>query len=177
MPRLGIGIFLLFISGTLVFFFIMPRWEAAGVLRGEVKELEAVSQELIELAAKRDALLAQYNAVPESDLVKLQELAPVGKQSAKTLVDFEDLARIHEVALEQVEFAVNQNETGAVGGAVHQFYQPLPVSLTVRGDYSSFRNFLTGLEGNLRMFDVTDINFSGGAELSATLRGKIYYQP
>ncbi|MEX2052747.1 MAG: hypothetical protein WD898_00805, partial [Candidatus Paceibacterota bacterium] len=61
-------------------------------------------------------------------------------------------------------------------------YRSLFVSMDVEGQYSNFVNFLDGLESNLRLYDISEINAAestaGGAipgTLSITVNLNAYY--
>lgn len=179
MLRFNIAILaILFAAGT-VTFGIAPQWARIQAARESIRGLEALHDELTLLAASRDALVAEYNAIPEADLNKLEAIAPSDPKATPVLVDFEELARQNGLALNQVDFAGGQNPgTAGLTLSRERRYAKIPVTLNVRGPYENFREFLSRLERNLRLIDVDEITILGdqGRESSITLKGTMYYR-
>ena len=176
MSRLTTAILLLFLTAGIAFFLIVPQWRKVGEVRSAIQDLSALHAELTELAASRDALVAEYNAIPEADLEKLRAIAPAGREASAVLTDFEALAVKHLLSLDQVDFTGNGNAPGALAPA--RRFGTLPVALSLRGSYENFREFLLDLEHNLRLADVDEVTITTGQgkETPITLKGAIYYR-
>ena len=176
MPRLLVATTLWVLAAIAVGSLIMPHWRAIGSSRQEITRLQSLHEELNQLAERRDELTRAYNAIPEADLVKLTAIVPRDPASASVLADFEALTRKHGLVLERVEFLAGDRTATTLGIPSARLYRTLPVAMNLRGSYESFRAFLTGLEQNLRLFDATEINFTGtqAAQFSVTLKGVMY---
>lgn len=176
MPRITVAIVLIVLTGAVTVFFTVPQWEAIQAGRTAVGELEALSAELIELAARRDELTDAYNRIPEADLLKLQAVAPAERGTAEALTDFEALAIQNNIALDQIDFVAGEKSAVALGAPGPRPYAAVPVNISLRANYESFRNFLTALEYNLRLFEVEEITFASaqGREGPIALRGSMF---
>lgn len=180
MSRLSVGIVLILLAAAAVFFLLVPQWNAVSALRADVSQLQSLSSELDQLGTQRDALIKEYTSISEADLKKVAELAPRDSENSSALVDLDTLASSNGLALSQIDFT-NTASAGATALKLPatKSYGEIPVSLSLRGTYDGFRKFLTGLEHNLRLVDVTDINLGAapGGILTISVKAKLYYQP
>lgn len=178
MSRLGVAILLLLLAAAAVFFVVVPQWRNTSSIRAEIARLQSLSEELNGLAADRDALTQQYNAIPEADLAKIRLLTPRGPSTSQALVEFESLAKKDNLLLKQVDFSGTDNGSGASLGLPSELlYHSIPLTLSLSGAYENFRLFLSGLERDIRLTDVEGIDFGSGQGttiLSITLKGKVY---
>jgi Tfp pilus assembly protein PilO len=181
MSRLTVAIVLLLLTAGVVFFIIAPQWQQISATRAEIQRLQDLNAELAELDALRESLTQQYNAISEADMDKLEAIAPPTPDTARALVDFEALALKNGVVLDRVDFISSEKASGGgLQAPSARSYVPLPVTINLKGSYDAFRSFLSGLEQNVRLFDVSEINLGGGEKdithFSATLSGKIYFR-
>lgn len=178
MPRSIVALALFAIAGLAGYFGAFAQWEEIAIVQQEITRLQALSEELTALAEERDRLLAAYNAIPEADLANLRLMIPASPETARTLVDFEAFARQSNVVLERVDF-LNPASASALAPAEVREANAIPIAIAVRGRYEGFHSFLSSLERNLRLIDVTNISFSGGEAqtLPVSLQGKVYYRP
>jgi len=178
MSRLTAGFILILIAALGAYFFAWPQWQKAGALRSEIDELRALSEELERLAAKRDALTAEYNRIPEADLTTLLDVAPREAQTGNILGDLEVLAASKGLELARIDFAASERAKPALSVPSASQAIPIPFALSLRGGYQPFLKFLGALEYLVRITDVTDIDFSGGGEpISFNLKGRFYARP
>lgn len=179
MSRLIIAILLLLISAAAVFFFVMPQWKEVQKIKADISGLEALHKELADLASSRDSLVQQYNSVDERDLKKLEAIVPKGRLTASVLTDFEIMAQKNGLSLERVDFSENkETSSGALPKPSTSSYSVMPASLTLKGGYENFREFLKTLELNLRLVDVEEVAFSvvENKDFPITIKGRIYYR-
>lgn len=179
MSRLVVSLLLLAIAAGIVLLGIRPQWAGVAATRAEIRGLEALHRELTELAANRDTLTAKYNTIPEADLAKLRALAPAVIETASVLVDIEAIAQRNILTLDQIEFLTPDKVPAASlqPPAAARRYGAIPLTMNLRGTYENFREFLIALEHNLRLVDVNEIAFTGGAnrEASITVKAAIYH--
>lgn len=178
MSRLTSAIILILLTAAAAVFLVMPQWRRIGEERAAVAEFQAFHEELAGLAANRDALIAEYNTVAEADLVKLKGMAPADARTTGVLTSFEELARRNSLALGQVDFIGEKAPTAAIAAPTARRYGAIPVTLTLRGGYENFRDFLSALEHDLRIFDTNEITFAAAQAKQATinLKGQIYFR-
>ncbi len=180
MSRFNLGILFFILAAAAVYFLIMPAWDRVAVLRGEIRAVQDLSAQLIELGNVADALQQEYNAIPETDLEKLKSIAPKTAATAGVLGDFESIAAKNAVRLRAIDFkgaAAGQAKTSLALSAQSRF-SPIPVTLQLVGTYESLRSFLIDLEHNLRLVDVKEINFRPGSESTSpiSVSAQMYYR-
>ena len=178
MSRLVASLFLLAAAGAVGYFGIQREWQATSAVRADISRLQAISKELTELTAERDRLLEAYRSIPAADLDKLRAVAPARPETAQALVDVESLAAASGVSVSRIEFGAVRDASAGAGAAVGRAI-PIPVTLGLQGSYETFKRFLFVLERNLRLTDITAVNFSGGERgaLGVSVQGRMYYRP
>lgn len=181
MTRIIIGFLLTTAALAIGYAGIRPQWLAAAEGRGEIARLQALHQELAELAARRDALTAEYNAIPESDLAKLRAIVPGDPETAKALGGLEAIARSQGMSIERVDF-VTGRIAGEFEAVTEEGYRTLPLVVALKGTYDGLRGFLVALERSLRLMDVDEITFASAGpearnpELSVSVKGRMYWR-
>ncbi|MBI4132444.1 MAG: hypothetical protein HY474_02315 [Candidatus Sungbacteria bacterium] len=178
MSRIAAAIIFLALAAAAIAFGALPQWRRVVEVRSALAELQSFHTELTALAANRDALIAEYNTIAEADLAKLQILAPSKPKTTDVLIGLEELARRNGIILGQVDFTAPASQSGALPAPAARRWTALPVTLSLRGSYDGFRNFLTTIERDLRLFDSDEIIFSspGGREATASLKGRMYFR-
>lgn len=175
-------IFLLAAIG-LILWIAFPLWVEIQKLRGESAEVSQTLAKLKDLQELRDGLLETYKTIPQSKLDMLEELLPQKSDSGRLLVALENMTKERGIRLRRIEFGkADSAQAAALQGQIlkkeTQTYNSLSYGFTVSASYESFRSFLSALEKNLRVVDVTDIAFTGGPSnlFEFTLKAKSYYQ-
>ena len=177
-PRVRLAVFALIIAAGMGYFFILPQWAAVRSLGAQIRELQALREELRELILIRDKLAADYEKIPQSDIAKLQAMVPQGPQPAGLVVDLEALAQRSGVALTQVNVAAGQSQA-ALGPAPASGLTPIPVSFNIVASYETLQTFLSNLERNRRIIDITEFSFAPGAGggVPVAFQARAYYRP
>lgn len=179
-----ITIILLLASAGSIFFMAKPVWSEVTSLRAEQAAVADALARLKDLQSLRDDLIKTYNAIPRSKIERLYDLLPAKPDSGNILVMLEKLTRDRNIRLRRVEFIKETNSAAGPAGAGKIINKDVPkhntmsYSFTVAASYESFRSLLSAMEKNLRIIDVTDISFAGGASnlFEFTLKVKSYYQ-
>ncbi len=186
-------------AALIVIFYLQPKWNEFNLLRQEVGKLNEIGGELDEISAKRDALLEAINGISKDDLSRLDQALPQGPHASELLVLLEQIAVHNNLLLKQIDISspTANKQPSANAPRVASTGQPitgtaalqskpqtaiasLPITFTVSGTYVSLKSFLQEIEQNLRIIDVTDINFTapGAKETSMdfSMKAKTYYQ-
>ncbi len=154
-------------------------------------DLEGSIAELQDIMTSRDRLQAEYRAIPEADITKLNQILPEGPEIGDLLSVYETLAKRNGLSLISIDFsggaqaraggaqaarpatASNQKIVKVLSGGV----TPLPVVQSLQGSYDAFRRYLRDIEFLLNVTDITDISFSPSdlQNASFSIRGTTYY--
>lgn len=146
-----------------MFIFVLPAWNKSGVLNNEKISKEKQLTDLRSTVANIDELSAKYEK-SKTDLNKLSLAIPSEQQLPELLIQFEDVIKSNSMIINNVEFtdegASTGNEFSKTGNV-----KIIQTKLAIEGSYSNFKNLLNDIERNIRLMDVTSINFSrGGAD-------------
>ena len=179
-----ITIVLLLASVGLIFFAAKPAWSNITSLRAEQAAVQDSLSRLKDLQNLRDDLIKTYNEIPRSKIDRLYDLLPQKPDSGNILVMLEKLTRDRNIRLRRVEFIKEASSVSQSAGAGKIVTKEAPkfntisYSFTISAPYEGFRSLLSAMEKNLRIIDVTDISFAGGASnlFEFTLKAKSYYQ-
>ena len=177
MSRFNFGIIFIVFAAATVYFVVRPQWEKTKEIRAEIKRLQSLSSELVELTAERDALKRLRATVSEADLARVSRLAPTEAQIASFVVDLDTLAAKSGVRLDQMTFGAGSRSGAIPAPGEDARFRAIPVTLNLTATYSGLKAFLGGLERSLRLVDTESLDFQGNPSgFAISFRGKIYEQ-
>ena len=150
--------------------FTGPLYRDLGSLRAQVASYDEALNNSKTLENERDKLTKKYNSVEPTNLAKLEKLLPDNVDNIRLILEIEKIALPFGMSLKDVQYeAVAKEvptENGAIasGGATGQLsnnknYGSWELSFATQGTYGNFVNFLKDLERNLRIVDVSSIQF------------------
>lgn len=183
MPAVLVGIAI-----TVFFMFTDPIYTDTGILRTEVASYnEALNNSKI-LENERDKLTAKFNTIDPDNILKLQKFLPENVDNIRLILEIEKIASPYGMVLKNVRYnATNTNvavpvattpETQVSGAAVvaPSNYEVFDLEFSTSGSYSDFVSFTKDIESNLRMVDISSIDFSSDASNanSKTASSEIY---
>lgn len=166
MTRIFIIVILLAAAVLIFTMWTRPLWDEIQNLRGEKNAAQAAVEHLYSLRQIRDSLLSDYNTISRDDLKRLNSFLPASAERGNLLIEFENIAKAHNVILRRVDIAVAepagaQSRPNAAGQAKTKgAAEETPFTLTVSASYDSFIAFLSDLEKSLRLIDIDEISFS-----------------
>lgn len=117
-------------------------------------------------------LISNYQKIASADIEKINNVLPQKKDVAGLFVQMEALAKESGLNLLGLDIAERKEPLELEKIKIKE----LDIALNLSGgDYFAFKKFLNAVESNLRIMDVTSINFSSEAETYA-LNLKTYYK-
>ncbi|MFA5841754.1 MAG: hypothetical protein WC835_02205 [Candidatus Paceibacterota bacterium] len=180
MTQLLMPIFMLVASIGLYFGFIDPTYQDALVLKDKKAEFDTAMNNANQLSERRQALVDQVNKFPAEELVRLNKLLPDHVDNVRLIMEVDRIAlkygmSIRDVQLQGLNLLNNNNSgnTSTVLGTAPKDYDNVVLSFSVSSSYSTFKEFLSELEDNLRISDVESLSFSVPPQ---DTRGKDVYQ-
>ncbi|MES3031755.1 MAG: hypothetical protein V4699_00730 [Patescibacteria group bacterium] len=180
MPAILIGI-----SVTLFFVITNPLYDDILSQRAQVAAYDEALNNSKALENQRDVLTAKENSIDAENLIKIKKLLPDNIDNIRLILEIGQLAMPYGMTLKGVKYNVPDDKkssapkgTGIVqgGGAVGQTgnkdYGIWDLEFSTSGSYSNFLNFTKNLESNLRIVDISSVDFSsegsgGSSSLSA----------
>ena len=169
MPIILIGI------GLATFFvFTNPLYNDITLLRTTMASYNEALNNSKALENERDKLTAKYNSIDPDNLAKIRKLLPENIDNIRLILEIEQIAAPYGMVLKDVKYSTTSDKengknvplpTGAVqGGSVvsspRKDYGVWDLEFSTAGTYNNFLNFTRDLESNLRMVDISSIQFS-----------------
>jgi hypothetical protein len=146
-------------AGGIFYWVINPLYKDIGVLREDKTKYIAALDRADSAIAKKNSLLAKYNSISEDDKLRLQKLLPESADNIRLLIDLSAIAGKYHTITKGIRIA--DSNTGTRDNAVdNKTYSALDVSFDIDLTYEDFLKFLTDLQQNLRLSDVSSVTFS-----------------
>jgi len=132
-----------------------------------VKQLEeevAKYQETVDNSTKvtnaKTVLLNKSALITEVQKDRLIKMLPDNIDNVKLLVEITSIAKKRNLAIKSISFGGDSSKTSEAIGPDNTPYGTLSLKFGVSTTYETFLDFLSDLENNLRLIDVTDISFT-----------------
>jgi len=141
--------------------------------------------------ARKSILDSQQNILKEANTDKIKEIFPKDPGVPDLLVQVQNIAYKSGVSLRNISFTINNDsankslltaKTSTLRGEVVSGLPTVEISASVIGIYSSVKSFLSLIENNVRIMDITSINLSvpqsdNAIEISTDLSISAYFKP
>lgn len=178
MPIILIGI-----SITVFLVFTNPMYDDILSKRSQMESYNQALDNSKALENQRDILTAKESSINPDNLTKLQKLLPDNIDNIRLILEIGQIALPYGMVLKDVKYnATDTKNTGTplVGGiqggvasqrTENKDYGVWDLEFSTTGTYNNFLNFTRDLESNLRIVDISSIQFSsnaGGAASAAS---------
>jgi len=169
MTRFIIPIILIAISITVFFTFSNPFFKDIKELNVKVDSYNQALDNSQALEKERDKLTLKENSFDPVDLAKLRRLLPESIDNIRLILEIEQIALPYGMVLKDVKYDTKSEETteetgfiqgGAKTQTTSKDYGVWDLAFSTTGTYSNFINFTRDLENNLRIVDISSIQFS-----------------
>ncbi|MEK7113678.1 MAG: hypothetical protein AAB873_02520 [Patescibacteria group bacterium] len=170
LPGILIGIAL-----TAFFLFTSPLYQDVSLKRSQVSDYNKALDNAKAFEAERDKLTQKYNSFNPDNLSKLQKLLPDNVDNIRLILEIEKIASPYGMALKDVKYDAGENVVLTEGEEsvpaeeeiMVKDYDTWNLEFSTSGSYSNFINFIKDLESNLRIVDISSIQFSSNTNLGA----------
>ena len=176
MVRFIMPIILIAIAIGVFFTFTDPIYQEASVLKEEVSSYNQALDNSKALENERDKLTAKYNSFRPEDLMNIEKLLPDNVNNIRLILEIEQIAAPYGMVLRNVTYDTGEAGASAQGGGVPgqpglvreapKDYGTFYLSFSTSGSYNNFMNFTRDLEKNLRIVDISSIEFSSDSSLA-----------
>lgn len=141
---------LIFALGLFLFFaLVLPTYDA-------IKDAQSAIEVRKTHLAERQALIAKVTTLNEAyqknsaNIGKIDDFIPAQFEQDQIVSSLHDISNQAGVRLTELSIAEPQNAAGGL-------YRTSVINVNVGGQYNQFTDFLTLLEQNLRLYDVSEI--------------------
>ncbi len=142
-------------------------------LKTEQATYDEASTNSKELENERDKLTADYSKISPENLERIKKLLPDSVDNIRLILEIEKIAQPYGMSLKDVKYNANLEKEETEGGAItsgvdgdnlsNKNYGSWDLSFSTSANYSNFLNFMRDLESNLRIVDISSIEFSSSA--------------
>lgn len=143
--------------------------------KAEQASYEEASVNSRSLEEERDKLTTKYSGISVENLDRIKKFLPDSVDNIRLILELEQIALPYNMVLKDVQYSVAPVETegeatitSGQGTAGNNKYGAWDLGFSVTGTYTNFLNFMRDLEKNLRIVDISSIQFSS---TSATIGG------
>ena len=159
---------LLLIGASITIFVVVirPRYQNLTVARAAVLVAQTNIETAKKLAESRDALIATYSTIPKADLDNLRPLLPDSVDNIRLIIQINSLATknglslLRNVEYQTEDVAAKTGKTMQDPETANRSYGEFTISFQTTGQYANFLTFIADLERNLRLVDVTNVDFT-----------------
>jgi Tfp pilus assembly protein PilO len=149
------------LAALIIFFlFIKPQYAELKAIQQETAEYEKATADYATFRQKLEAFEARRNGVSVVERDRLDAFVPRELDTTQALVDLESLARQNSMLFGNIDI-IEPSKTGsarqASGGGASLLPENVDISFGLIGTYNQFKSFVTALEQNLTLFEVTNI--------------------
>ncbi len=174
-----ISLLLLIAAAIAVFsIFVIPRYRVVQTMRADVASYNTRLATAQRLKLSREDLIARYNSIPKADLDNLKTLLPDSVDNIRLIIQLDALATKNGLSsLRNVQYDStkgDQTKADQAPGAQRP-YGDFQISFETSGQYKNFLSFISDLEQNLRLVDISSVNFAQIANPDKALADSIKY--
>jgi Tfp pilus assembly protein PilO len=145
-------------------FYTQPTYRGVQSARAEITQYDQALDKAAELQKLKQTLLSRYNAFDPADIDRLHKLLPDHVDNVRLVLDLDNLAAKHGMALQNVVISNPEDaeQAQAVGtiGASKQKYGSLTLKFTTHSTYANFVTFMEDLETSLRIVDLLALSLA-----------------
>lgn len=157
------------------FMFTDPLYQDISLKRQTVDSYDQALGNSKALESERDKLTQKYNSFDPNNLARLQKLLPDNVDNIRLILEVGNIASPYGMLLKDVKYdTATDKKSGAVSNiqpaidnasSNSKDYGVWDLEFSTQGTYGNFVSFLKDLENNLRIVDVSSIQFSSNTGL------------
>jgi len=157
---------------VIVWFLLWPAYSAMMANRENLGVWQAKYDEARKLKAVADKIRENYDKLSENSQKAVDALT--GEADIPSLLtQLEDLTSQNGLILNSINFSPQPSVAPMAG------VKTLDIDLNLAGDFNSLMNFIDAVENNLRIMDVSAVNFqpeTGGSLTKYNVKMSVYYR-
>jgi len=163
---------LIIVAITGFFMFINPYYNDISAYKTQIASYNEALDNSKALEAQRDLLTQKYSSFDPNNLSRLQKLLPDNVDNIRLILEIENIASPYGMVLKDVRYDATDTtttpQTTATGVAQKgkvssgNNFGVWNLEFSTQGTYDNFIKFVKDLENNLRIVDISSIQFSSG---------------
>lgn len=167
--------------GVAIFFtFTDPTYKKISELKDKTASYDDALDNSIMLEKERDKLTAKYNAIDPENLIKIKKFLPDSIDNIRLILEIEKIALPYGMVLKDVKYNPTEKDSaptssgteivqgGQVAPSAPTDYGSWDLEFSTSGTYNNFINFTKDLESNLRMVDISSVQFLSSSDTKSS---------
>jgi Tfp pilus assembly protein PilO len=156
------ALILVLVSVGLFYTFIGPQYTKAKDLMTQSAEFKNVLENVSSITDKKNDLLVKYQAMPQSDILRVNKILPSNVDTVQLATDFDSIASKYGISIKNIKTAENKidNTATIMQDATEKPYNAVKVSFAFTSTYDNFRKFMQDIEKSLRIIDIKSLSFN-----------------
>ncbi len=168
------------IAGGVFVLYTKPSYDAVKVVQADIAQYDQALDRANELQALKQTLLSRYNTFDPVDIERLHKLLPDHVDNVRLVLDFDNLANKHNLAIQNVVIGRGTTDTASgrtqnteVIGRTVKAYESLTLKFSTQGTYAGFVTFMEDVQASLRIVDLVSLTL---ASATAEQKGEPVYR-
>jgi Tfp pilus assembly protein PilO len=169
------------IAGGVFVLYTKPAYDRIQGLQTEIAQYDQALERANELQRLKQELLTKFNAFNPADIERLQKLLPDHVDNVRLILDFDNLASRHSLAIQNVvigratdpDAPQGKNAPEVIGGNDRP-YDSLTLRFSTQGTYPGFVTFMEDLQASLRIVDLVSLSLARASQEEEA--GEPYYR-
>lgn len=171
-------------SIALLLLFVMPNYRKVADLRLQVTEKNYTLDQARVLETEREELTNKYNEISIDNRVRLEKLLPDNVDNIRLILEINDVvASAYGMTLKDIKYEPEKADSSKTTTGNNNQNSPQNdtnpygtwnLEFSTEGSYNNFLNFLNALEHNLRLVDISSIQFDSDVEKDKKNPGDVY---
>ncbi len=175
--RTFLPIFMILVAVAGFFIFTDKHYQNVQALRAQASSYDTALGNAKALQAKRDELVGQYNAFPQTNIDKLNKLLPNNVDNIRLIIEIDAIARKYGMQLKNVKYDDTQKKDATQTfsapsatdlAAQNKDYGTMSLGFSTQGTYDNFLSFVGDLEKSLRIVDIDSVGFTSVSPTQST---------
>jgi Tfp pilus assembly protein PilO len=152
--------FLLLVASIgLIFSYVQPAWETLNTFQELELRLENAVRQTEQMLSTLTTLQNKYESFPPEEVRRLNQLLPDDVDAVRLIIDIDTIAEEHGLTIDN--FAVPYINTKELT-TEENVVESAVMSISAKGSYASFKDFLFDIESSLTLLDVVNLNVHSG---------------
>lgn len=177
-------LFLLLLIGASIVTFVTlinPRYKDVQSMKKDVTNYSSRLVTAQKLKSSREDLIARYNSISKADLDNLKTLLPDSVDNIRLIIQLDSLATKNGLSsLRNVQYDTSKSDQSPkadlpTAQGVQKPYGQFTISFQTTGPYKNFLSFVSDLEQNLRLVDISNVDFAQGGASDRGLVDSLRY--
>lgn len=172
MTRFIIAILGFVIAGAVFMLYTKPAYDSVRSVQVQIQQYDQALERANELQALKQSLLSRFNAFNPDDIDRLRKLLPDHVDNVRLILDFDNLANKHGLAIQNVVVGRGDLDKSAsekiaandVIGGNNARYDSLTLKFSTQGTYTGFVTFIEDVQASLRVVDLVALTLSAASD-------------